>query len=379
METAQRIIPKEWSIKKVEDLFEIGRGRVISKKEIQQNPGPFPVYSSQTSNGGEFGKIGTYDFEGEYLTWTTDGIYAGAVFYRNGKFNCTNVCGTLKPRGHIDARFFSYLLPLYAGRHVVRTANPKLMNNVMARVSIPVPPIKEQKKISEILVAVDRIIRGTDEIIAVTGKLKRGLMQHFFAKSEWNRKKIADIAEVVTGGTPKTSVPEYWDGSIRWMSSGEVNLRRVRDTEKMITQKGFDNSNARMLPLGTVMVALAGQGKTRGKVAILEIETTCNQSLAGIIPNANLLSNEFLFYNLEYRYQELRDISGGEGRAGLNLKLIKEFVVPVPPLQEQKKIATALTSIDKKISINQKLKAELNLLKKGLMQDLLSGKVRVTI
>jgi len=170
-------IPEQWSVKKVSDLFEIGRGRVISKIEIQKNPGPYPVFSSQTSNNGEFGRMGTYDFEGEYLTWTTDGIYAGAVFYRNGKFNCTNVCGTLKQKVDMDIRFFSYLLPRCAERHVVKTANPKLMNNVMANVSMPAPHIKEQKEIAEILFSVGKKISINRDLKEKLNLLKKGLMQ----------------------------------------------------------------------------------------------------------------------------------------------------------------------------------------------------------
>jgi type I restriction enzyme S subunit len=201
-------------------------------------------------------------------------------------------------------------------------------------------------------------------------------MQDFFSKSNWNYKQIDDVANVLTGGTPKTSTKEFWNGNINWMSSGEVNLRRVKNTEKKITQKGMDGSNATLLPVGTVMVALAGQGKTRGKVAILEIETTCNQSLAGIIADKESIHNEFLFYNLEYRYQELRNVSGGEGRAGLNLKLIKNFKVPIPPLETQKKISRTLTSIDNRVDKNNLLRDKLVKLKKGLTSDLLSGKVR---
>ena len=126
----------------------IGRGRVINKKEIEENFGEFPVYSSQTSNDGIFGFLNTYDFEGEYVTWTTDGIYAGSVFYRNGKFNCTNVCGTLKSKSKkINMQFLSLCLPLYTSDYVVKVANPKLMNNVMAGIQIPLPPIDIQQKL----------------------------------------------------------------------------------------------------------------------------------------------------------------------------------------------------------------------------------------
>ena len=91
----------EWEEFSVSDLCKIGRGRVISKNEIQDNSGIYPVYSSQTLNNGIMGYLNTFDFDGEYVTWTTDGVNAGTIFYRNGKFNCTNVCGTLSPKSDL--------------------------------------------------------------------------------------------------------------------------------------------------------------------------------------------------------------------------------------------------------------------------------------
>lgn len=244
------------------------------------------------------------------------------------------------------------------------------------------PPFFEQQKIAEILGTVDEDIAKTQAVIEATEKLKRGLMQQLFTcgigHTKFKKVKLGDICDVFTGGTPSTSKDGYWDGDIRWMSSGEVNNKIIKEVEKRITQEGFENSNARMLPIGTVMVALAGQGKTRGMVAILEIETTCNQSLAGIVPkNPNDVCGKYIFYNLESRYKELRNINGSEGRAGLNLRIIKDILIPLPPPAEQQKIAKILSVIDEKILVNKKLKIKLIFLKKGLMQDLLSGRIRI--
>jgi len=166
-------IESNWEISTIENLCEIGRGRVINKKEIEENFGEYPVYSSQTSNDGIFGYLNTFDFEGEYATWTTDGIYAGSVFYRNGKFNCTNVCGTLKAKtDKINMKFLSFILPLFTQDYVVRVANPKLMNNVMAQIKIPLPTKDIQEKIvSEIEVlekkeaeAKEKVEKGKEKI-----------------------------------------------------------------------------------------------------------------------------------------------------------------------------------------------------------------------
>ena len=132
-----------------------------------------------------------------------------------------------------------------------------------------------------------------------------------------------------------------------------------------------------MLPKGTVMLAMNGQGKTRGTVAYLKIETTCNQSLAGIITNENY-NSLFLYYSLEHSYDNLRNING-EGRSGLNLKLIRDFKVIAPSLNEQQKIVEILSSIGEDIEGYQEEKIKYEELKKGLMQQLLTGKTRVNV
>ncbi len=137
-----------WEQFKIKDIATIGRGRVISSVEISQQVNPtYPVYSSQTSNEGIMGYLDDYMFEGEYVSWTTDGANAGTVFYRNGKFNCTNVCGLLKLRKGFDAHFVSLVLAEATKKYVsINLANPKLMNNTMGNIQIRLPNLEEQKK-----------------------------------------------------------------------------------------------------------------------------------------------------------------------------------------------------------------------------------------
>ena len=137
-----------WEQFKIKDIATIGRGRVISSVEISQQVNPtYPVYSSQTSNEGIMGYLDDYMFEGEYVSWTTDGANAGTVFYRNGKFNCTNVCGLLKLRKGFDAHFVSLVLAEATKKYVsINLANPKLMNNTMGNIQIRLPNLEEQKE-----------------------------------------------------------------------------------------------------------------------------------------------------------------------------------------------------------------------------------------
>ena len=140
----------EW--KKLGEVADIQRGRVISKKYLEEHSGDFPVYSSQTKNDGIIGKIDTYDFDGEYITWTTDGAYAGTIFYRCGKFSTTNICGLIKPKADLVIKYLFYWLQIEAKKHVTGgSGNPKLMSNVVAKIEIPILSLETQEKIVEIL------------------------------------------------------------------------------------------------------------------------------------------------------------------------------------------------------------------------------------
>ena len=135
------------------ELCRISRGRVISKEYIRDNAGEYPVYSSQTENDGVLGLIKGYEYDGEYLTWTTDGANAGTVFYRKGRFNITNVCGLLDAnRELVRPRYLYYALSRIAGNYVSKgMGNPKLMNNVMGRIKMPIPPLEFQDRVVSIL------------------------------------------------------------------------------------------------------------------------------------------------------------------------------------------------------------------------------------
>ena len=150
----------------------------------------------------------------------------------------------------------------------------------------------------------------------------------------------------MTGGTPKRSEPSYFEGGdIKWLVSGDIHQREILDCEGRITEAGLENSNARELPLNSVMIALNGQGKTRGAVALLRAKATCNQSLVSIMPNdTGQLLPEFLYANLHGRYEELRKMTGDSGndRRGLNMPLIRSIQIPIAPLEEQKKIVAVL-------------------------------------
>ena len=194
---------------------------------------------------------------------------------------------------------------------------------------------------------------------------------------DWDVRKIGDFTDATAGGTPSTSHPEYWNGEILWMSSGELNKRRIHNVIGRITELGYNNSSTHMIPENCVLIGLAGQGKTRGTVAVNYVELCTNQSIAAIFPSKEH-NSEYLYQNLWSRYEELRELSSGDGgRGGLNLTIIKNFPCAFPKLQEQNRIAEALSDVDSMISSLEKLIAKKKAVKQGTMQELLTGKKRL--
>lgn len=175
------MIPKHWEVKRVKELFEISRGRVIGQEELVDE-GKYPVYSSQTENNGCLGYINTYDFNATLLTWTTDGANAGTVFKRTGKFNCTNVCGLLKSKrqNHI-LDFMLYVLQISASHNKrIDTNGAKIMSNEMSVIPLLYPPIEEQTAIATYLdsktTQIDTILTNIGEQINKLTQLRKTLI-----------------------------------------------------------------------------------------------------------------------------------------------------------------------------------------------------------
>ena len=172
--------------------------------------------------------------------------------------------------------------------------------------------------------------------------------------NDWERKKLGDVAKITPGGTPSKNISNYWyPKEIPWLSSGEINKEIIFSTDGMISKKGFNNSSAKWIKQDSVLIALAGQGKTRGKVAINRIPLTTNQSIAGIEPS-NEVYYKFLYHQLTKDYLKLRLISSGDGsRGGLNKKLLNDYAVNLSSIDEQHKLGILLSHIDNTLQLHE--------------------------
>ncbi|PPF52131.1 restriction endonuclease subunit S [Clavibacter michiganensis] len=271
---------------------------------------------------------------------------------------------------------------LASGTSVSMQSIPK--DRVLA-LEILVPGPDEQRLIGNALEIVEGMIRTLERVVAKKQAIKQGMMQELLTgrtrlpgfTSNWMERRIGDFAQVKSGGTPSTAVPDYWSGDVRWMSSGEIHGKRISEVAGRITEAGLRESAAQLLPVGSVLMALAGQGKTRGTVAISRVELSTNQSIAGIFPSAQH-DSDFLYYNLDTRYAELRGESSGDGgRGGLNLTIIKKLVVRMPQVHEQHAIATTLGAIDDELDVLAVRLSKARAIKQGVMQQLLTGRIRL--
>lgn len=232
---------------------------------------------------------------------------------------------------------------------------------IVKKIIIPIPPLPVQEEIVRIL---DNFTELTEELTAELTARKKQYEYYrnlFFNVDFRHFKKLGDLCELKAGATPKTTIKEYWEnGTIPWMSSGEVNLKKVYKTEKCITLKGYDNCSTKLVPKESVIIALAGQGKTRGTVAMNMIPLCTNQSLCSLICGKEI-NPYYLYYFLQTQYENLRYISSGDGnRGGLNLKMLSTYMVPSPPLEEQQRIVDILDRFDKLCNdISEGLPAEI--------------------
>ena len=215
------------------------------------------------------------------------------------------------------------------------------------------PSIEDQQILADKLWAAYRLKESYKKLLTATQEMVKSQFIEMFGSVDYNPKsynikKVGDFAVCFAGATPSTKIPSYWDnGNIPWMSSGEVHKGRVQDTDTKITKQGYDGCSTKMVPIHSIVVALAGQGKTRGTVAINDIELCTNQSLCAIVPNEEV-NYEYLFHNLRGRYRELRSMSGDvDGRGGLNLNHIQSIKVIVPPMFEQMKFVSIARQADK--------------------------------
>ena len=404
-------IPVDWELSKIGSVYD-ERNEKVSDKDFaplsvtKQGIVPQLETAAKTDNGDNRKLIRKNDF---VINSRSDRRGSCGISEYEGSCSLINI--VLKPQTNVCNRYYGFVFKsdsfadeYYRWGHGIVDDLWSTKWTDMKSIYIPVPDIVEQEKIADYLDAkcskIDGIIEKQQAIIEklrefklakITEIVTRGLEKRVELKEinvewvgqipkSWKLCHIGMLAEIGSGGTPDRKKRDYWDGEIPWMASGEINYEYVYDTVEKITELGMNNSNTKILPINTVMLGLIGQGKTKGMTAILKIESTCNQNLAYLIPNKELLHYEYLFYCFKAMYIYMRGIVG-ESQAGIYQGFLKKQYIPLPPIDTQIKISELLNSICSKVNRSiqnrEQIIEELNEYKKSLIYEVVTGKKEV--
>lgn len=324
----------EW--KKLGGIANLVRGKVISKDYIRDHEGLYPVYSSQTANNGILGCIDSYMFDGDFLTWTTDGAYAGTIFRRKGKFNITNVCGLVDLTDkQVNQDFLYYWLSFVAKDYVNEgMGNPKLMSNVASTIRIPIPSMAEQTRIVGIL----------DTFTASIENLKQQIAQRH-KQYEHYRDQLLNL--------------EGKEG-VEMMRLGEITkvLRGKRLTKNLLDDNAeYPVYHGGIEPLGrysqynreanTVMVI--NVGASAGTVGFSDIRFWSSDGCF-CISHSDLINNKYLYYYLETKTHYLQSQVRYAGIPTLDNLVVEKVLVPIISLQNQSRIVSILDTFEDSIA-----------------------------
>ena len=252
--------------------------------------------------------------------------------------------GVLRTQENVLPKFLFYILANeqfndYLRDSIYGASINNLNKRILEGFRFPLPPLEKQQKIVDEIEQYQKVIDGAMQVVV-------NYKPTFSTEENSKAIEIGELCTLTTGGTPKTGIKDYYNpGTIKWLVSGDIHATEIFDCEGRISELGMKESNAKFLPENSVLIALNGQGKTRGSVALLRTKATCNQSLVSIMPNnSEELLSEYLFLCLKNMYMEIRNLTGHKDRRGLNMPIIKKIKIPLVSIETQKEIVESTFS-----------------------------------
>ncbi len=396
-------IPDGWEVKKLGEVGSFFKGKGIRKDELC-NSGLSCIIYGQIYTSYEYYTTKFISYIPDNLKNNTTEIYQNDILFAGsgetkeeiGK--CIAYIGQdvayaggdiiILRQNKLISTYVTYYLNSIGRKQLNRLGQGDsvvhIYKSTLENVTIFVPPLAEQKKIAEILSLWDNAIQQTKELITYKEKYKKGLMQKLLTgkkrldgfTDEWKTYKLGEVAKMNSGGTPTTSKKEYYNGNINWASITDItsHYKYIYKTKIKITELGIKNSSAKIFPINTILYAMYA---SIGECIIAKEEMATSQAILGIRCSFSI-NYEYLFYLL-YNYKNQSKTLAQQGtQANLNKEIVENFMFKIPTsLDEQRAIADILSKADEEIEL---LNKQLNLYieqKKGLMQNLLTGKVRV--
>ena len=259
-----------------------------------------------------------------------------------------------------------------------------LNQGTLGNLLVPLPPTKaEQEAIAEALSDADALIESLERLLAKKRHLKQGAMQELLTgkkrlpgfSGEWEVKRLGELAEMGSGGTPLSSIPAYYDGNIPWVAISDMTKggKIIESTERNLTALGLANSAAQMFPAGTVLYAMYA---SLGECSIAGGSLCTSQAILGIRPKSSLNAG-FLYYYLTSLKSAVKTLGQQGTQSNLNKGMVQDFRINLPSIAEQTAIAAILSDMDAELAALEAKLAKARSLKQGMMQELLTGRIRL--
>jgi len=386
-------LPEEWEVVKLGEVCKVDWGNTSLTKKLYTANG-YPAFSA----AGNDGFLDFYEHDGEAVILSAIGARSGKCFYASGKW--TAIKNTIVIKSNNETKINLLFLYFFVNNenywHKSGSGQPFISIGVAQKQKLPLPPLPEQQKMAAVLSAVQEAKEKTHAVIDATKALKKSMMKHLFTygpvspeeaanvplketeigkvPEDWEVVRLGDIAETYSGGTPRRDHKEYFEGKIGWLKSGELNDNYIYSTQELISEEGLRKSSAQYVESNTLLIAL--YGATAGKVGLAKRKFTINQAICAVRPN-NKFWTEFYFYYFQTIRDKLLSMRFGCAQPNLNQQIVKNTILPLPPLHVQQKIASILSAIDEKIQAEEAKEKALEDLFRSLLSNLMSGKIRV--
>jgi type I restriction enzyme S subunit len=393
------VVPQNWIWTYMENVGEYINGKAF--KPIEWDTEGFPIIRIQNLTGTN---VQYNYFNGEidskYKIKNGDLLMAWSAtldtFLWNGGDAVLNQ-HIFKVESTINRKYHHYLLKntiqeMYAKTH--GTGMVHITKGKFEKLEIPLPPLKEQQRIVDRIESLFEKVDKAKELIeeardgfekrklAILEKAFRGELTKEYRDEnniirDCSTNKLKSVVKITSGGTPSRKRPEYFEGEIPWIKTGEITWNNIYDSEEHITQEAVENSSAKLIPEGAVLVAMYGQGLTRGRAAILSREACTNQAVCALIPSGKIESR-YLYYYFMLNYWKFRQLAKGGNQENLSGKVIGEFEIELPSIQEQKEIVRILDKLlkeESKIEELTQLEEQIELIKKSILAKAFKGEL----
>ncbi len=408
--------PETWTVGRVDSVFDLIQGKQVSERNrVGENQRPFLRTRNVFWNRLDLSELDRMHFSaaeeeryallpGDLLLCEGGDVGRTAMWHgeedgcyiQNHLHRLRALDGMVDPQYAVFWFWYAFNVGnLYIGRGN-KTTIPNMSRSKLAVLPMALPEYSEQKRIARTLNTLQEAIAQQERLIRTTTELKQALMQKLFTEGlrgealketeigmvpeSWEVVKLGSLGHVGNGSTPKRTENGYWDGGTNpWLNSTKIHERFIEHADQFVTERAMKECHLPIVPANSLLIAITGQGKTLGNVALTRIDATINQHLAYVRFSNTQVEPEFLMWYLSTQYDQLRSVAHGAGstKGALTCSYLKSLLVPMPSLNEQRAITDVLSKLEDKARTAERKRNALQDLFRTLLHELMTGKVRV--